>query len=133
MNTHARGGEQGFTIVEVIIAIVVLTVGLLGLVTTAALVTRMIGQGQRAAVASTFASQRMERLRVAACDPAQRADGSETLTRGGVAVATNTWTFTSVTGATPGAPPSWKISLSVQYTTVRDRTRTENMETIVLC
>lgn len=132
MNTHERGGERGFTIVEVIIAIVVLTVGLLGLVTTAALVTRMIGQGQRSAVAATFASQRMERLRVAACDPAQRADGSETLTRGGVAVATNTWTFTSVTGA-PGAPPTWKISLSVQYTTVRDRTRTEQMETIVLC
>lgn len=132
MNTHARGGEQGFTIVEVIIAIVVLTVGLLGLVTTAALVTRMIGQGQRSAVASTFASQRMERLRVAACDPSQRADGSETLTRGGVAVATNTWTFTSVTAA-PGTPPTWKISLSVQYTTVRDRTRTEKMETSVLC
>lgn len=129
MNTHARAGEGGFTIVEVIIAIVVLTVGLLGLVTTAALVTRMIGQGQRSAVASTFAGQRMERLRVTACDPALRADGSETLNRGGVAVATNSWTFTSVTAPTP----TWKISLSVQYTTVRDRTRTEKMETIVLC
>ena len=38
--------EQGFTLVEVIIAILVLTVGLLGLVTSAALVTRMIGRGQ---------------------------------------------------------------------------------------
>ena len=129
MNTHERAGERGFTIVEVIIAIVVLTVGLLGLVTTAALVTRMIGQGQRSAVAATFASQRMERLRVTACDAAQRADGSETLTRGGVAVATNNWRFTSV----PGPTPAWKATLSVTYTTVKDRTRTEQMETIVLC
>jgi len=37
--------EQGFTIVEVIVAILVLTVGLLALVTSAALVTRMIGRG----------------------------------------------------------------------------------------
>jgi len=51
-----RGGEgeetmntvknnKGFTIIEVIIAIIVLTVGVLGMVTTAALVTRMIGRG----------------------------------------------------------------------------------------
>ena len=131
MNAHERGGERGFTIVEVIIAIVVLTVGLLGLVTTAALVTRMIGQGQRSAVAATFASQRMERLRLTACDGALRADGTETLTRGGVAVATNNWTFTDV--SVPGVTLAWKVVLSVKYTTVRDRTRTEYMETIILC
>ncbi|MGH7426840.1 MAG: type IV pilus modification PilV family protein, partial [Candidatus Methylomirabilaceae bacterium] len=34
-------GTSGFTLVELVIAIVVLTVGLLGLVTTAALVTRI--------------------------------------------------------------------------------------------
>ena len=131
MNAHERGGERGFTIVEVIIAIVVLTVGLLGLVTTAALVTRMIGQGQRSAVAATFASQRLERLRVTACDAAQRTDGSETLTRGGVPVATNTWRFTDA--SVPGVTVAWKVVLSVEYTTVRDRKRTEYMETIVLC
>jgi len=127
MKTCERSGQRGFTIVEVIIAIVVLTVGLLGLVTTAALVTRMIGRGQRSAVAATFASQRMERARVAACNPAQRADGSETLMRGGAAVATNDWKITNVAGTT------WKITLSVKYTTVQNRTRTERMETIVLC
>lgn len=131
MNTHARGGERGFTIVEVIIAIVVLTVGLLGLVTTAALVTRMIGQGQRSAVAATFASQRLERLRLTACDPVQRVDGSETLNRGGVAVATNAWRFTDV--SVPGVSLAWKVMLSVTYTTVKDRKRTEYMETIILC
>ena len=46
--------ERGFTIVEVIVAMLVLTVGLLGLVTSAALVTRMIGRGQRSAVAAAL-------------------------------------------------------------------------------
>src|SRR5207248_1632771 len=56
--------EQGFTLVEVIIAILVLTVGLLGLVTSAALVTRMIGRGQHSAVAAQYAQRRIEMLRV---------------------------------------------------------------------
>jgi len=38
-------GSQGFTIVEVIIAIVVLTIGLLALMSSSALVTRMIARG----------------------------------------------------------------------------------------
>src|SRR2546422_9577267 len=79
--------QSGFTIIEIIIAIMVLTVGLLALVTTAALVTRMIARGQRSAVASMFASQRAEQLRPAACIPAQRVNGSDTLWRGPDSVA----------------------------------------------
>jgi len=122
-----RRSEAGFTIIEVIIAIMVLTVGLLGLVTTAALVTRMIARGQRSAVASTFAAQRMERLRIAACIPAQRVSGGENLYRGSTAVATNTWRFTLVAGTT------WKIDLTTTYKTVKNRSRTERMETTVIC
>src|SRR4029077_9336160 len=55
--------EKGFTIVEVIVAILVLTIGLLGLVTSAALVTRMIGRGQRSAVAAQDSQRRLRRLR----------------------------------------------------------------------
>ena len=130
MKTNERRGERGFTVVEVIIAIVVLTVGLLGLVTTAALVTRMIGQGQRSAVASTFAGQRLEILRVGACPPvANRNSGADTLIRGGAAVAINQWQFTGVAGN----PNAWRISLAVTYKSVQDRSRTERMETIVIC
>ncbi|MBI1967765.1 MAG: prepilin-type N-terminal cleavage/methylation domain-containing protein, partial [Gemmatimonadetes bacterium] len=60
METHHKSNERGFTIIEIIIAIIVLTVGLLGLVSTAALVTRMIGRGQRSTEAAIFAAQRME-------------------------------------------------------------------------
>src|SRR5438552_16777992 len=88
--------QSGFTIIEIIIAIMVLTVGLLALVTTAALVTRMIARGQRSAVASMFASQRAEQLRPAACIPAQRVNGSDTLWRGTKWVAYNPWTLVDV-------------------------------------
>ena len=75
--------ERGFTIVEVLVAVMILTVGLLGLVTTAALVTRMIGQGQRQTEAAALAADRFEQLRSVPC--AALADGSST--QGGFTVA----------------------------------------------
>src|SRR5207245_11267616 len=85
--------QRGFTIIEVIIAIIVLTVGLLGLVTTAALVTRMIARGQRSAMAATYAAQRMEPMRPADCIDAQRVGGTATRYRGSAWRAASTWPF----------------------------------------
>ena len=59
--------HSGFTLVEVIIAVLILTVGLLGLASTAGIVTRMIGQGQRYSEAAWMASQRFEILRSQTC------------------------------------------------------------------
>jgi Tfp pilus assembly protein PilV len=75
-SSRPRGlGRAGSTIVEVLVAIMVLTVGLLGLVTTAGLVTGMIGQGQRYTEAATLAGERIEVLRAERCRSAR--DGSE--------------------------------------------------------
>lgn len=120
-------GERGFTVVEVIIAVMVLTVGLLGLVTTGALVTRMISRGQRSAVAGNFAQQRLERLRTAACIPAQRVPGAENLMRGSTVVASNQWRFTLVAGTT------WRIDLTTTNKPIRGPGRIERMETTVIC
>src|SRR3989441_10160283 len=76
--------ESGFTLVEIIIAIIVLTVGLLALVTSSALVTRMIARGQRSAMSATFAAQRLEQLRVTGC--ASRSAGTDLLLRRGVPI-----------------------------------------------
>jgi prepilin-type N-terminal cleavage/methylation domain-containing protein len=119
--------ERGFTIIEVIISIIVLTVGLLGLVTTAALVTRMIARGQRSAVASTFALKRMEQLRPAACIPAQAVGGTETLSRGSTVIATNVWRFT------PGGGQTVRIQVITTHLTVKNRSRTDTLETSVSC
>src|SRR3989475_3554184 len=89
--------EQGFTIVEVIVAIMVLTVGLLALVTSAALVTRMIGRGQRSAVAAQYAQRRLEMLRVSGCK--SQAGGSEGVVRGAAAPGSRTWAVVGTSAA----------------------------------
>jgi Tfp pilus assembly protein PilV len=117
--------EAGFTIVEILIAIVVLTVGILGMVTTSALVTRMIARGQRTAVAAEFAAQRFERLRVTGC--ANQAGGVDTLMRGSAWVSINTWTFTDIGNQT------WRIVVSSQYKTQQNKIKTQTLETSISC
>ncbi|HEV2671327.1 MAG TPA: prepilin-type N-terminal cleavage/methylation domain-containing protein [Gemmatimonadales bacterium] len=119
------GDTRGFTIVEVLVAIVVVTVGMMALLGTAALVTRMIARGQRSAVAAQFAQQRIEQLRNSACT--SQAAGTDTLSRGSTWVAINTWNWTALTQST------WKVTLAVRYKTAQGRTRTEQMETGISC
>jgi len=127
MATTQMSGERGFTIIEVMIAVVILTVGLLGLTTTSGLVTRMIGRGQRSEVAALLAMQRMERARPAACIPAQRVNGSETLLRGSQVVARIAWTFTDA------GNQSIRLRVVTDYVVSANRIRTDTMETSVVC
>jgi len=119
--------QRGFTIIEIIIAIIVLTVGVLGLVTTAALVTRMIARGQRSATAAAFASRRLERMRAVACTAAQRVDGQDTLYRGSTWVAVNTWTFTDA------GNQNYRLKVVTLYKTIKNRVRTDSTETTIPC
>ena len=104
--------QSGFTIIEIIIAIMVLTVGLLALVTTAA---------------SMFASQRAEQLRPAACIPAQRVNGSDTLWRGTNWVAYNTWTFVDEGNL------YYRIRVATVYKTIKNQMRVDTLEMGVSC
>ncbi len=83
--------EQGFTILEVLVAVLVLAVGVIALVGSSALVTRMIGQGKRDTRAAAIAEQRLETLRqqAYATTPACTAlVGGTTAQPGGI---TDTW------------------------------------------
>ncbi|HKI94772.1 MAG TPA: prepilin-type N-terminal cleavage/methylation domain-containing protein [Gemmatimonadales bacterium] len=113
--------RRGFTIVEVLIAVLVLTVGMLGLVTTAALTTRMIGQGQRYTEASTLASQRFEILRARSCTAL--ADSTET--QGAYTVG---WTVASADGG-----KSRVITVTVTSPTGAGTARTDTFTTKRLC
>jgi Tfp pilus assembly protein PilV len=119
--------RNGFTIIEVIIAIIVLTVGILGMVTTGALITRMIARGQRTAEASAFAARRLERMRVAACVTAQRVNGSDTLYRGSTWSAFNTWTFTDLGNL------NFRLKIMSTYKTVQNKVRSDSSETTISC
>lgn len=126
--------NKGFTIIEIIIAIIVLTVGVLALVTTAALVTRMIARGQRSADASAFMARRVERLRAIASGQLTGAcvaplPGADTLYRGSNWVAFNTWTVTPVVGQAQ----NFRIKVVSTYKTVKNRVRRDSMETTFSC
>ena len=56
-------GRGGFTLIEVLMAIVMLSFGVLVLASTAGGITRMMGNGQRKTKASAIAASRMEFLR----------------------------------------------------------------------
>jgi len=117
--------EQGFTLIEVIIAVLVLTIGLLGLVTSAALVTRMIGRGHRSGVQVAFSQRRIEMLRSTACT--NQATGTDVLMRGGVPVDSLSWQFVNRGNST------WQVIMTSKYQTDRGRWRSEISETEISC
>lgn len=97
-DTAAAGRDKraGFTIIEVMIAIVVLGVGVMALVGSSAMVTRMIGAGRTSTEAVEIANSRIEYLRRAAystatpCTHAQFAAGTSSGTG-----YTEKWTITT--------------------------------------
>ena len=58
--------ERGFTVVEVLVAVMILGVGITALVGSAAMVTRMVGRGQSETRAAEAANRRLESLRLLA-------------------------------------------------------------------
>ena len=78
--------ERGFTIVELLVAVVIFSVGLLALAGTASVILTTLTSTQSRTIASGVAESRFERIRATGC--AARAGGS-TNTRG----VTESWTL----------------------------------------
>ena len=87
--------RAGFTIIEVIVAILILTIGVLALAGTAAVVTRQMAWGNRQTVASTIAQARFDSLSSVRCSTlaanGATTTGTTTLRSGQV---TETWQVT---------------------------------------
>lgn len=62
-----RAARAGFTIVEIMVAVVILSIGILGLAATAAVVTRQMTGAVHQNVAANVAYSRMERIRTGNC------------------------------------------------------------------
>ncbi len=61
-----RLGSRGFTVIEVLVAVLVLGIGITALVGSSALVTRQIGRGRILTIATEVGNQRLEILRLLA-------------------------------------------------------------------
>jgi prepilin-type N-terminal cleavage/methylation domain-containing protein len=118
--------RAGFTMVEVIVAIVVFGIGVLALASSSGVVVGMVNRGQNAETGSGFGVSRLERLRLTGCT--SQAAGVDTLFRGGGGwVAINTWAFVDAGNST------WRITLSSRYKTARGQDRTEILGTSISC
>jgi prepilin-type N-terminal cleavage/methylation domain-containing protein len=125
-----KRSTAGFTIVEVLVAVVVLGVGVVAMAGSSALVTRMIGRGQRATRASEVAAQRLDSLRLLAykstphCTDAGFVGGGPIKSPLGV---TETWTI-AVTG-----PKTRQVTETITYKTAKGKTHTDVITTIIGC
>jgi prepilin-type N-terminal cleavage/methylation domain-containing protein len=63
----ASGRRAGFTLVEIMVALMVFVVGVLAVTGSSAIVMTMIGGSQRRTIAATVAESRFERLRALPC------------------------------------------------------------------
>jgi Tfp pilus assembly protein PilV len=84
--------RDGFTIVEIIVAIMVLSVGVLGLAATAAVVQKQMASGERQAAAAAIAQSRFDQLTSINCKSANLVGGTQTWRNGHVK---ETWTVTA--------------------------------------
>jgi prepilin-type N-terminal cleavage/methylation domain-containing protein len=90
MTMKSKSIRAGFTIVEVMVAIVILAVGILGLAATASVVTRQMTGAVHQSVAATVAYSRMERIRSGDCMVMKDSTPGPAVTRN----VTEHWTIT---------------------------------------
>jgi Tfp pilus assembly protein PilV len=113
--------------VEVLVAIVILSVGLIALAGSSAMVTRMIGRGKTETRVAQAASQRLEVLRTAAYSTTPRCTAAAFASGGPVTVngRTESWTV-SVGGRVR------TVQVSVTYRTAGGP-RTSTLQTRIEC
>jgi prepilin-type N-terminal cleavage/methylation domain-containing protein len=118
--------SSGLTLIEVLIAIVVLGIGIVALVGGSAMTTRMIGRGKIETRAALVASRRVESLRLAAsstprCSGALFVSGGP-LVHDGVS---ESWVV-------PGTGKLRTVRVTVTYLTVRG-VRSAALQTDIAC
>lgn len=118
--------SRGFTLIEVLVAIVVLTIGIMALAGSSASVTRMIGRGKSETRAAQAATRRMEILRLAADVPPRCTDPA--FASGGPVISAGM----SESWQVPESGKIRHVRVTVTYLTVRGP-RTAALETRVAC
>jgi prepilin-type N-terminal cleavage/methylation domain-containing protein len=122
--------SRGFTVIEVLVAMVILGVGITALVGSSALVTRQIGRGRILTIATEVANQRLEKLRLLA----RPYNGAAACARAGFASSTAPDTVRHVieSWTVSGSGNSRTITVAVTYPR-QGGTSTDMLSTIVGC
>jgi prepilin-type N-terminal cleavage/methylation domain-containing protein len=113
--------KSGFTIIEVLIAITMLSIGLLGMLGASAATIRVLGESDRMVTAAYEANRQLERLEALGCDAAT--SGSATEQRVDLR-----W---AVAGATTDR--TRPITLTASYQMGRGRVRVDTFEKAIQC
>ena len=70
--------RRGFSLAEVVVAVVLFSLGILALTRTSGAIARMTGLGRHASTSAIVASSRLERLRAAPCPPGATSGATST-------------------------------------------------------
>jgi Tfp pilus assembly protein PilV len=124
---HARGG---FTILEVLIAVVVRGAGVLALASSSAVVSRIIGRGRTATITAQVAQAQQERLRAYAAATNPRCTSTRFRSAAGPEVRQGVTLNWFVENSTNDVRP---VEVYVTYPVPPGRTRTDTLRTRVLC
>lgn len=119
----------GFSLVEVLVAIVVLAIGIIAMGGTAGMVTRMIGRGKMSTRASQVATRKMEELRLAAYSTTPRCTAAG-FASGGPEV---TWEAVTRSWNVPASGKVRTVTVTVSFKTVRGGTHTDVLNTLIEC
>jgi prepilin-type N-terminal cleavage/methylation domain-containing protein len=111
--------RSGFTLIEMIIAIIVMSIGIMGLAGTASYVAQQMGGGGAQTVAAALATQVSDSLAARRC--AALIGGSKT--KRGI---TLTWSVAD------SSRTKW-VTEQVQFKTKRGATKTVNYVTVIQC
>ena len=122
-----KHGRSGFSLIEVLVAVTVLSVGVVALAGSAAMVTRMIGRGKMGTRAAQLASQRFEKLRLAAYQTTPRCTHVSFASGGPVTAQGVTETWTVNTGALR------TVTETVTYRTAKGTIHTDVFTTRIGC
>ncbi len=123
-----REGRSGFTIMELLVAIVILSIGLLGLAATSGVVMRLIGGGTHQTVAANVALARFEQLRALSCG---RITSGSAINRN----VRESWSVTPIGPAV--SPRAMDVRLTITYQTSMRRggssSRTQAYRSQITC
>jgi prepilin-type N-terminal cleavage/methylation domain-containing protein len=122
-----KRSRSGVTLIEVLIAAVLLGVGIVAVAGGSGLVTRMIGQGKVETRAAQMAARRMESLRLAASSSTPRCTAAEFASGGPVLGGTITESW-----VVPASGRIRRVRVTVSYLTVRGL-RSAALETGIEC